>query len=91
VQIDQTFYLTYTAFNGINALGALAASTDLINWERHGIMVPQITYQEFKHFLEAEGSMHEKYIRFNDYQISHEKQDRKIFLWDKTKYLFICR
>ena len=88
VLIDQTFYLTYTAFNGINALGALATSTDLINWERHGIIVPQITYEEFKHFLEAEGSVHEKYIRFNDYQKSHEKQDRTVFMWDKNLILF---
>ena len=88
VQIDQTFYLTYTAFNGINALGALATSTDLVNWERHGIIVPQITYEEFKHFLEAEGSVHEKYIRFNDYQKSHEKQDRTVFMWDKNLILF---
>ena len=88
VLIDQTFYLTYTAFNGINALGALATSTDLVNWERHGIMVPQITYEEFKHFLEAEGSVHEKYIRFNDYQKSHEKQDRTVFMWDKNLILF---
>ena len=88
VLIDQTFYLTYTAFNGINALGALATSTDLINWERHGIIVPQITYEEFKHFLEAEGSVHEKYIRFNDYQKSHERQDRTVFMWDKNLILF---
>ena len=88
VLIDQTFYLTYTAFNGINALGALATSTDLVNWERHGIIVPQITYEEFKHFLEAEGSVHEKYIRFNDYQKSHEKQDRTVFMWDKNLILF---
>lgn len=32
VQIEGTFYLTYTAYDGTNALGALATSTDLINW-----------------------------------------------------------
>jgi predicted GH43/DUF377 family glycosyl hydrolase len=88
VEIEGIFYLTYTAFNGINALGALATSKDLVHWQKQGIIVPQITYEEFKHFTEAEGSIHDKYIRFNDYQKSHQKQDRKIFLWDKNLILF---
>jgi predicted GH43/DUF377 family glycosyl hydrolase len=29
VKIDNMFYLTYTSYDGINALGALATSTDL--------------------------------------------------------------
>jgi beta-1,2-mannobiose phosphorylase / 1,2-beta-oligomannan phosphorylase len=88
VEIEGTYYLSYTAFNGVNALGALATSTDLKQWKKHGIIVPQITYEEFKHFAEAEGTIHEKYIRFNDYQKSHERQDRKIFLWDKNFIFF---
>jgi predicted GH43/DUF377 family glycosyl hydrolase len=31
VQIEGTFYLTYTAYDGTNALGTLATSTDLIH------------------------------------------------------------
>jgi len=88
VKIEGTYYLTYTAFDGINALGALATSTDLIHWQKKGIIVPQITYEEFKHFVESEGSVSEKYVRFNDYQKSHDKQDRKIFLWDKNLMFF---
>lgn len=88
VRIENTYYLTYTAYDGINALGALATSTNLIDWEKHGIIVPQITYEEFQHFTETEGNINEKYLRFNDYQKSHEKQDRKIFLWDKNLVIF---
>lgn len=88
VEIEGTYYLSYTAFNGVNALGSLATSTDLVHWKKHGIIVPQITYQEFKHFTEAEGTINEKYIRFNDYQKSHEKQDRITFLWDKNLIFF---
>ncbi len=88
VEIEGTYYMTYTAFDGINALGALATSTDLIHWQKQGIIVPQITYEEFKHFVESEGSVSEKYVRFNDYQKSHDKQDRKIFLWDKNLMFF---
>lgn len=88
VHIDHLFYLTYTAFDGVNALGALAISSDMIHWEKLGIVVPQITYEEFKHFTEFEGTVHEKYERFNSYQKSHEKQDRKVFLWDKNLVFF---
>lgn len=88
VQIEKTFYLSYTAFDGINALGALATSTDLVNWKKHGIIVPQITYEEFKHFTASAGTIHEKYIRFNEYQKSHDKQDKKLFLWDKNLVFF---
>ncbi|MCU0423321.1 MAG: pesticidal protein Cry7Aa [Bacteroidia bacterium] len=88
VEIEGTFYLSYTAYNGINALGALATSQDLVHWKKKGIIVPQITYEEFKHFTEAEGTIHEKYVRFNAYLKSHEKQDRRIFLWDKNLIFF---
>jgi predicted GH43/DUF377 family glycosyl hydrolase len=88
VDIEGTYYLSYTAYNGVNALGALATSTDLIHWKKLGIIVPQITYQEFQHFTEAEGTIHEKYIRFNDYQNMHRIQDRKVFLWDKNLIFF---
>jgi predicted GH43/DUF377 family glycosyl hydrolase len=88
VRIEGIFYLTYTAYDGINALGALATSSDLIHWKKHGILVPQITYDEFMHFTETDGTVHEKYIRFNDYQKSHNQHDRKVFLWDKNLVFF---
>jgi predicted GH43/DUF377 family glycosyl hydrolase len=80
--------MTYTAYDGINALGALATSTDLIHWHKQGIIVPKITYHEFKHFIESEGKINEKYIRFNEHQKSHDKQDRTVFLWDKNLIFF---
>ncbi len=52
VKIEDTYYLTYTAYNGHNALGALAISKDLIHWEKLGIIVPQITYDEFNEFTQ---------------------------------------
>jgi len=88
VLIEGIYYLTYTAYNGINALGALATSTDLIHWKKHGIIVPQITYEEFKHFAEIRGTISEKYTRFNNNQIKYEEHDRKSFLWDKNLVLF---
>jgi predicted GH43/DUF377 family glycosyl hydrolase len=88
VLIEGLFYMTYTAYNGVNALGALATSTDLVTWKKHGIIVPQITYDEFKHFTESGGVIHEKYQRFNAHFSSHEKHDRTTFMWDKNLIFF---
>ncbi|HEY6062578.1 MAG TPA: hypothetical protein VIV35_03155, partial [Chitinophagaceae bacterium] len=47
VKIGDLYYLTYTAYDGVNALGALAVSKDLKQWDKMGIIVPQMTYDEF--------------------------------------------
>ncbi|MFV8347813.1 pesticidal protein Cry7Aa [Flavobacterium sp. ZB4P13] len=51
VKIEDTFYITYTAFDGINAMGALATSKDLIHFEKHGILTPKVNYEEYEKFL----------------------------------------
>jgi predicted GH43/DUF377 family glycosyl hydrolase len=40
VKIGDTFYLTYTAYDGKDAQLALATSTDLRRWERRGVIMP---------------------------------------------------
>lgn len=88
VKIGELFYLTYTAYDGINALGALATSTDLVHWEKKGIIVPQITYEEFKFYTENEDDTRNKYIRFNEFQISHNEEDKDVFIWSKNLIFF---
>ncbi|GMA50834.1 glycosylase [Alicyclobacillus contaminans] len=39
-QIDDTYYLTYTAFDGYSATLCLATSKDLFVWEKHGVLFP---------------------------------------------------
>jgi beta-1,2-mannobiose phosphorylase / 1,2-beta-oligomannan phosphorylase len=63
VKIDDVYYLTYTAYDGINALGALATSTDLKNFERKGIIVPTIVFDEFKRLAECSGKVNKKYFQ----------------------------
>ncbi|TVR17641.1 MAG: glycosidase [Balneolaceae bacterium] len=41
-KIDDTFWLTYTAYDGETARQALASSKDLFEWERHGLIFPQL-------------------------------------------------
>ncbi len=40
VQINGTYYLTYTAYNGHDAQLSLATSKDLIHWDRRGVILP---------------------------------------------------
>lgn len=39
-EINGTYYLTYTAYDGKTALLSLATSTDLVHWTKHGPMFP---------------------------------------------------
>ncbi|GAA3525194.1 glycoside hydrolase family 130 protein [Amycolatopsis ultiminotia] len=40
VQVGDTFYLTYTSYDGTTPLLSLATSTDLRNWTKHGPLFP---------------------------------------------------
>ena len=40
VQFDGTYYLTYTAYNKKDAQLCLATSSDLIHWDRKGVILP---------------------------------------------------
>lgn len=51
VKIEDTYYLTYTAYDGVNARGALATSKDLTHFEKHGIVTPQVNYQDYECFV----------------------------------------
>lgn len=51
VKIEDTYYITYTAYDGINAMGALATSKDLIHFKKHGIITPHKNYQEYENLV----------------------------------------
>ena len=87
-KIDDLYYLTYTAFNKINALGAFATSKDLVHFEKHGLIVPQITYEEFKNLAESKGKLSEKYLRYNKRHHTLKKPYKKLFVWDKNVIFF---
>ena len=87
-KIDDLYYITYTAYDGVNALGALATSKDLITFEKHGLIVAQIVYDDFKHLAASKYVLNEKYARFNDRTRLLMVTDKKILLWDKNVVFF---
>ena len=90
VKIDDLHYLTYTAYNGFNAQGALAVSTDLKKFEKCGIIVPPFSYIQFIYFLDKGERVHDKYYRNHKFYY-HQKDialNKEILLWDKDVVFF---
>ena len=90
VKIDDLYYLTFTAYDGVNALGCLATSTDLKTFERHGVITPQVTYEEFSCIAECNAHLNEKYERYHIHIHNdiHNNPDKTLLLWDKNVILF---
>ncbi|MGD9153503.1 MAG: pesticidal protein Cry7Aa [Gammaproteobacteria bacterium] len=51
VQIDNIYYLTYTAFDNKTAAMAYAVSTELPHFTKRGLLFPKILFKEVKHLL----------------------------------------
>jgi predicted GH43/DUF377 family glycosyl hydrolase len=88
VKIDNVYYLSYTAYDGINALGALATSKDLKTFEKKGIIVPQLSFEVFQHLAQSKGDVNEKYFRISKQDQLLKKIQDKVFLWDKNLIFF---
>jgi beta-1,2-mannobiose phosphorylase / 1,2-beta-oligomannan phosphorylase len=88
VKIDDTYYLTYTGYDGTNARGALATSKDLKNFTKKGIIVPPITYSEFVFLAESDGKINENYCRNQKFYLQKADPEKKTMLWDKDVIFF---
>ncbi|MDD4893738.1 MAG: pesticidal protein Cry7Aa [Candidatus Omnitrophica bacterium] len=87
VFLDGTYYLFYTVYDGTNALFAYATSTDLINFQRHGIISARFTYAEAgRLFGSSPIAMREKYFFFESY--IKDRQGVDILLWEKDAFIF---
>lgn len=86
--IDGLYYLTYTAFDGTNALGALATSKDLKHFEKHGIIVPQFSYLEFEKLTRGSWDMEDRYLGYCHADPFIRKIDHNNLIWDKDVLFF---
>jgi len=87
VKIENLYYMTFTAYDGANALGALATSEDLIHFDRQGLIVPLITHEKFLNTIQH-SHLNKKYKRF--YSQTHTMGDSpyQVLLFDKNLILF---
>lgn len=88
VKIDDTYYMTYTAYDGVNARGALATATDLMHFEKQGVIVPPMTYAEFVYLVEKAGKVNENYYHNHKFYYQEADPEEKILLWDKNVVFF---
>lgn len=79
VKIDGVFYLSYTAYDGHQAMGSLALSRDLTHFEKIGRIVPEVHYKDFKIWTTQSGQLNAKYFRFDQCST---------ILWDKNVIFF---
>lgn len=89
VKIEDTFYMSYTGYDGVSARGALATSVDPFHFSKKGMVVPPITYAEFI-FLASEpaGRINENYYRNHKFYYQKGDPDKKMMLWDKNVIFF---
>ena len=79
VHIDDTYYISYCAYDGINAFGAVATSSDLKTWQKQGIVVPQVEGDDFRDLISFNGNVNVKYLRLNM---------GNNYVWDKNVVFF---
>jgi beta-1,2-mannobiose phosphorylase / 1,2-beta-oligomannan phosphorylase len=88
VNIDQTYYMAYTAFDGINARGAYATTTDLTHFHKQGLLAPPITYARFVSLVERAGIINKSYYTNRNFYYQESDPDQKMLLWDKDLIFF---
>lgn len=87
--IDGTYYLTYTAYDGFNALGTLATSTDGFQFKREGVITPDIDLLDMERHLKDSGhSINPKYFSHIDMLHKREPIPEHVLVWDKDVVFF---
>jgi len=86
VKIDDTYYLTYTAYNYSFACGAVALSKDLKKFRKSGYVTPKFSFREFFKLTKIHDKVNPKYYRF--YEFYKPQLDEKLIVWDKDIVFF---
>lgn len=91
-KIDDTYYLSYSSYDGINVFGAYATSTDLKKFEKKGIITPKLTFEEYSTLIKRNYERIRKshylfYELFSRYNISGLMKG-EIYVWDKNLVFF---
>lgn len=85
VKVDDLYYLFYTGYDGKNARTALATSSDLIHFEKQGLITPSINYEQARQLFLHPG-LPESYNQYALHYLRVLGQD--VLLWEKDLVLF---
>ncbi|MDD3284918.1 MAG: pesticidal protein Cry7Aa [Patescibacteria group bacterium] len=83
--LDGLYYIFYTAYDGRNALIAYATSEDLVNFEKKGLISPQISYDEAEDIF-RDSKIRERYVMFE--MLFKERLGGDVLLFEKDACLF---
>lgn len=83
--LNGTYYLFYTAYDGTNALIAYATSKNLINFNKHGLISPKISYDKAEDIFRR-SQVRERYTLFE--MLYKEKRGKNVLLYEKDASLF---
>ncbi|QXP58329.1 pesticidal protein Cry7Aa [Olleya sp. HaHaR_3_96] len=91
-KIEDTYYLSYSAYDGTNVFGAFATSKNLKTFNRKGIITPRLTFEEYSKLIKKNfqkiNRMHLVFYNFfNRYKLSNLIKN-KIHVWDKNIVFF---
>jgi len=85
VRINGTFYMTYVAHNGKDAISVYASGQDLFNLKREHIISPKIYYRDFDRIV-CHAKLKDEYYFFESY---YQKYcGRNVLIWHKDCVLF---
>ncbi|MDR2868247.1 MAG: pesticidal protein Cry7Aa [Bacteroidales bacterium] len=88
VEIEGTYYMTYTAYDGFSAVGALATAENLKQFTKRGIITSQFTYSRFEELIMLKGAYNDKYFRSYNNKESHTDAGKTVYLSDKNLVFF---
>ena len=83
---EGTYYMLYTAYDGLNARVAYAVSTDLQQWQKKGLLSPSLSYDKAEDIYQLSGVLDVRY-RFYERMYRGINGD-EIVLWEKDAALF---
>lgn len=88
VRIGSVYYMSYTAYDGKNAFGALAISDDLVHFQKQGIITPVFSYAEFAELVASQEHLTDKYFRTYNKRETENETGEKLYLTDKNVVFF---
>ena len=89
--INGTFYLSYSTFDGINVSGAYATTKDLKTFERQGVITPIFTIDAYEKLISNHFEINylDKYIAKHLIELKkHEETKKNLLVWDKNIVFF---
>jgi beta-1,2-mannobiose phosphorylase / 1,2-beta-oligomannan phosphorylase len=85
VKLGDTFYMTYVAHDGKNAITALAVSQDLLTFEKMGPISPNLSYDKAEDLF-SRSQLKDRYCFFESYY--KDKVAKDVLLWHKDVFFF---